>query len=77
MFANKRQVGDSPRCVAGVCECEVSSAQLVQHPQHTEARAYGVATLNSDEAGQQAGCVRSLNTWQAETTQTSTVKQHG
>jgi len=68
MFANNRVVGDSPRCVAGVSECEVSCAQLVQHPQHTEARAYGVATLYSDEAGQQTRLVRSLNTWQREAT---------
>jgi len=62
MFAIKRAVGDSPRCVAGVSECEVPCAQLVQHPQHAETRANGVATLYSDEAGQQTRLVSSLNT---------------
>jgi hypothetical protein len=76
MFANKRVVGDSPRCVAGVSECQVPCAQLVQHSQHTEARAYGMATLYYDEAGQQTRLVRYLNTWQEETTSTSTLTAH-
>jgi len=76
MFANERVVGDSPRCVAGVSECEVSCAQLVQHPQHTETRAYRVATLYSDKAGQQTRLVRPLNTWQEETTSTSMLTVH-
>jgi len=76
MFANKRVVEDSPRCVAGMSECEVSCAQLVQHPQHAEARAYGVTTLHADEAGQQTGLVRSLNTWQGDTTSKSMLTAH-
>jgi hypothetical protein len=76
MPVNKSAVGDSPRCVAGVSECEVSCSQLVQHPQHTEARANGVATLYTDEAGQQTRLVRSLNTCQAETTSTSMLTAH-
>jgi hypothetical protein len=75
MPVDRSVVGDSPRCVAGVSECEVSCSQLVQHSQHTEARADSVATLYTDEAGQQTRLVRPLNTWQAETT-TSTLTAH-
>jgi len=40
---------NSPRCIAGVCESQVSGAQLVEHSQDTQAGADGMSALHANE----------------------------
>lgn len=50
-----------PRCIAGVCESQVSGAQLVEHSQDTQTGADGMSALHANETGDLASPVRLLD----------------
>lgn len=42
---------DLPRCIAGVCECQIACAQLIEHAQNAQTGADRMATLDANQAG--------------------------
>lgn len=51
----------SPRCIAGVCQCQITCTELIEHAQHTETGANRMAALDANQTGNLAGTMGLLD----------------